>query len=144
MEVDETENTEVKEVRHPRECIKDFCLYHCQKKDARHSKRAVSECRTFSCPLYPYRLGKLRLEKPNQAKRIQILRTARRKVENAENALKRAQKDAETKEQIYKRYLANVEAQRERLHEAKMHVSELENAFYSKEDSDGIWSNKNN
>lgn len=137
---------EQKEVRHPRECIKDFCLYHCEKKEARNSKRSVAECRTFSCPLYPYRLGKLRWEKPDrdlskakQAKRIQKLRTARRKVENAEMALKRAQKDAEAKEQVYKKFLADVEEQKKRLYEAKTYVSELENAFYNKEDPDGLW-----
>jgi hypothetical protein len=60
-----------------------------------------------SCPLWYYRLGKLKWEKPDrdlskakQAKRIQKLRTARRKVENAEMSLKRAQKDAEAKEQL--------------------------------------------
>ena len=130
---------EQKEVRHPRECIKDFCLYHCQKKESKNSKRSVAECRTFSCPLYPYRLGKLRWERPdrdlsktNQAKRIQKLRMARRKVENAEMALKRAQKDAEAKEQVCRE-------RRERFNEAKQYVLELENAFYNKEDPDGIW-----
>lgn len=128
----ETENTEIKEVRHPRECIKDFCLYHCEKKEARNSKRSVAECRTFSCPLYPYRLGKLRWEKPDrdlskakQAKRIQKLRTARRKVENAETALRSAQE--------------NLKEKRERFDEAKAYVKQLEVAFYNKEDPDGLW-----
>lgn len=128
----ETENTEIKEVRHPRECIKDFCLYHCEKKEARNSKRSVAECRTFSCPLYPYRLGKLRWEKPDrdlskakQAKRIQKLRTARRKVENAETALRSAQE--------------NLKEKRERFDEAKSYVKQLEVAFYNKEDPDGLW-----
>ena len=132
MEVDKTENTEVKEVRHPRECIKDYCLYHCEKKEARNSKRSVAECRTFSCPLYPYRLGKLKWEKPDrdlsktkQAKRIQKLRTARRKVENAETALRSAQK--------------NLKEKRERFDEAKAYVKQLEAAFYVTEDPDGIW-----
>ena len=132
MEVYETENTEVKEVRHPRECIKDFCLYHCEKKEARNSKRSVAECRTFSCPLYPYRLGKLKWEKPDrdlsktkQAKRIQKLRTARRKVENAETALRSAQE--------------NLKEKRERFDEAKAYVKQLETAFYVTEDPDGIW-----
>ena len=132
MEVDKTENTEVKEVRHPRECIKDYCLYHCEKKEARNSKRSVAECRTFSCPLYPYRLGKLRWEKPDrdlskakQAKRIQKLRTARRKVENAETALRSAQE--------------NLKEKRERFDEAKAYVKQLETAFYVTEDPDGIW-----
>jgi hypothetical protein len=99
-----------------------------------------------SCPLWYYRLGKLKWERPDrdlsktkQAKRIQMLRTARRKVENAETAMKRAQKDAEAKEQVYRKYLADVEAQKKRLYEARMYVSELENAFYNKEDPDGIW-----
>lgn len=137
---------EHKEVRHPRECIKDYCLLHCEKKEMRNSRRSVSECTMKSCPLWYYRLGKLKWEKPDrdlskvkQEKRIQKLRTARRKVENAEMALKRAQKDAEAKEQVYKKYLADVEAQKERLYEAKTFVSELENAFYNKEDPDGIW-----
>lgn len=132
MEVDKTENTEVKEVRHPRECIKDYCLYHCEKKEARNSKRSVAECRTFSCPLYPYRLGKLRWEKPDrdlsktkQAKRIQKLRTARRKVENAETALRSAQE--------------NLKEKRERFDDAKAYVKQLEAAFYVTEDPDGIW-----
>ena len=132
MEVDETENTEVKEVRHPRECIKDYCLLHCEKKEARNSKRSVAECRTFSCPLYPYRLGKLRWEKPDrdlskakQTKRIQKLRTARRKVENAETALRSAQE--------------NLKKKRERFDEAKAYVKQLEAAFYVTEDPDGIW-----
>lgn len=132
MEVYETENTEVKEVRHPRECIKDFCLYHCEKKEARNSKRSVAECRTFSCPLYPYRLGKLKWEKPDrdlsktkQEKRIQKLRTARRKVENAETALRSAQE--------------NLKEKRERFDEAKAYVKQLETAFYVTEDPDGIW-----
>ena len=132
MEVYETENTEVKEVRHPRECIKDFCLYHCEKKEARNSKRSVAECRTFSCPLYPYRLGKLKWEKPDrdlskakQAKRIQKLKTARRKVENAETALRSAQE--------------NLKEKRERFDEAKAYVKQLETAFYVTEDPDGIW-----
>ena len=123
---------EQKEVRHPRECIKDFCLYHCEKKEARNSKRSVAECRTFSCPLYPYRLGKLRWEKPDrdlskakQAKRIQKLRTARRKVENAETALRSAQE--------------NLKEKRERFDEAKAYVKQLETAFYVTEDPDGIW-----
>ena len=132
MEVDKTENTEIKEVRHPRECIKDYCLYHCEKKEARNSKRSVAECRTFSCPLYPYRLGKLRWEKPDrdlskakQAKRIQKLRTARRKVENAETALRSAQE--------------NLKEKRERFDDAKAYVKQLETAFYVTEDPDGIW-----
>ena len=123
---------EQKEVRHPRECIKDFCLYHCEKKEARNSKRSVAECRTFSCPLYPYRLGKLRWEKPDrdlskakQAKRIQKLRTARRKVENAETALRSAQE--------------NLKEKRERFDDAKAYVKQLETAFYVTEDPDGIW-----
>ena len=123
---------EQKEVRHPRECIKDFCLYHCEKKEARNSKRSVAECRTFSCPLYPYRLGKLRWEKPDrdlskakQTKRIQKLRTARRKVENAEAALRSAQE--------------NLKEKRERFDEAKAYVKQLEAAFYVTEDPDGIW-----
>ena len=123
---------EQKEVRHPRECIKDFCLYHCEKKEARNSKRSVAECRTFSCPLYPYRLGKLRWEKPDrdlskakQAKRIQKLRAARRKVENAETALRSAQE--------------NLKEKRERFDDAKAYVKQLEAAFYNKEDPDGIW-----
>ena len=123
---------EQKEVRHPRECIKDYCLYHCEKKEARNSKRSVAECRTFSCPLYPYRLGKLRWEKPDrdlskakQAKRIQKLRTARRKVENAETALRSAQE--------------NLKEKRERFDEAKAYVKQLETAFYVTEDPDGIW-----
>lgn len=123
---------EQKEVRHPRECIKDFCLYHCEKKEARNSKRSVAECRTFSCPLYPYRLGKLRWEKPDrdlskakQAKRIQKLKTARRKVENAETALRSAQE--------------NLKEKRERFDDAKAYVKQLEAAFYNKEDPDGIW-----
>ena len=123
---------EQKEVRHPRECIKDFCLYHCEKKEARNSKRSVAECRTFSCPLYPYRLGKLKWEKPDrdlskakQAKRIQKLRTARRKVENAETALRSAQE--------------NLKEKRERFDDAKAYVKQLETAFYVTEDPDGIW-----
>ena len=123
---------EQKEVRHPRECIKDFCLYHCEKKEARNSKRSVAECRTFSCPLYPYRLGKLRWEKPDrdlskakQAKRIQKLKTARRKVENAETALRSAQE--------------NLKEKRERFDDAKAYVKQLETAFYVTEDPDGIW-----
>ena len=123
---------EQKEVRHPRECIKDFCLYHCEKKEARNSKRSVAECRTFSCPLYPYRLGKLRWEKPDrdlskakQAKRIQKLRTARSKVENAETALRSAQE--------------NLKEKRERFDDAKAYVKQLETAFYVTEDPDGIW-----
>lgn len=132
MEVYETENTEVKEVRHPRECIKDYCLLHCEKKEARNSKRSVAECRTFSCPLYPYRLGKLKWEKPDrdlsktkQEKRIQKLRTARRKVENAETALRSAQE--------------NLKEKRDRFDEAKAYVKQLEAAFYVTEDPDGIW-----
>lgn len=123
---------EQKEVRHPRECIKDFCLYHCEKKEARNSKRSVAECRTFSCPLYPYRLGKLRWEKPDrdlskakQAKRIQKLMAARRKVENAETALRSAQE--------------NLKEKRERFDDAKAYVKQLETAFYVTEDPDGIW-----
>ena len=123
---------EQKEVRHPRECIKDFCLYHCEKKEAKNSKRSVAECRTFSCPLYPYRLGKLRWEKPDrdlskakQAKRIQKLMAARRKVENAETALRSAQE--------------NLKEKRERFDDAKAYVKQLETAFYVTEDPDGIW-----
>lgn len=107
-------------------------MYHCEKKEARNSKRSVAECRTFSCPLYPYRLGKLRWEKPDrdlskakQAKRIQKLRTARRKVENAETALRSAQE--------------NLKEKRERFDEAKAYVKQLETAFYVTEDPDGIW-----
>ena len=132
MEVDETENTEVKEVRHPRECIKDYCLYHCEKKEMRNSRRSVSECTMKSCPLWYYRLGKLKWEKPDrdlstakQAKRIQKLRTARRKVENAETALRSAQE--------------NLKEKRERFDEAKAYVKQLETAFYVTEDPDGIW-----
>lgn len=132
MEVYETENTEVKEVRHPRECIKDFCLYHCEKKEMRNSRRSVSECTMKSCPLWYYRLGKLKWEKPDrdlsktkQAKRIQKLRTARRKVENAETALRSAQE--------------NLKEKRERFDEAKAYVKQLETAFYVTEDPDGIW-----
>lgn len=112
----------------------------------RNSRRSVSECTMKSCPLWYYRLGKLKWEKPDrdlskakQAKRIQKLRTARRKVEKAEMSLERAQKDADAKEQVFKKYLADVEAQKKRLYEAKMYMSELENAFYNKEDPDGIW-----
>ena len=132
MEVDKTENTEVKEVRHPRECIKDYCLYHCEKKEMRNSRRSVSECTMKCCPLWYYRLGKLKWEKPDrdlskakQAKRIQKLRTARRKVENAETALRSAQE--------------NLKEKRERFDDAKAYVKQLETAFYVTEDPDGIW-----
>ena len=132
MEVDVTENTEVKEVRHPRECIKDYCLLHCEKKEMRNSRRSVSECTMKSCPLWYYRLGKLKWEKQDrdlsktkQEKRIQKLRTARRKVENAETALRSAQE--------------NLKEKRERFDEAKAYVKKLEVAFYNKEDPDGIW-----
>lgn len=132
MEVDETENTEVKEVRHPRECIKDYCLLHCEKKEMRNSRRSVSECTMKSCPLWYYRLGKLKWEKPDrdlsktkQEKRIQKLRTARRKVENAETALRSAQE--------------NLKEKREQFDEAKAYVKQLEAAFYVTEDPDGIW-----
>lgn len=123
---------EQKEVRHPRECIKDYCLLHCEKKEMRNSRRSVSECTMKSCPLWYYRLGKLKWEKPDrdlsktkQEKRIQKLRTARRKVENAETALRSAQE--------------NLKEKRERFDEAKAYVKQLEAAFYVTEDPDGIW-----
>lgn len=130
---------EQKGIKHPRECIADYCLLKCEKKERRNSRRSVSECLTRTCPLWPYRTGKLKWEKPEkdlseakQKKRIQKLRLARRKAENAEIALKRAQEEAEAKEQVCRE-------RRERFNEAKQYVLELENAFYNKEDPDGIW-----
>ena len=130
--MDEIEEQKSKEVKHPRQCIADFCLYHCEKKEMRNSRRSVSECTMKSCPLWYYRLGKLKWEKPDrelsktkQEKRIQKLRTARRKVENAETALRSAQE--------------NLKEKRERFDEAKAYVKQLEAAFYVTEDPDGIW-----
>ena len=123
---------EHKEVRHPRECIKDFCLYHCEKKEMRNSRRSVSECTMKSCPLWPYRTGKLKWEKDEKdlsnakrERRINKLRVARRKAENAETALRSAQE--------------NLKEKRERFDEAKAYVKQLETAFYVTEDPDGIW-----
>lgn len=130
--MDEIEEQKSKEVKHPRQCIADFCLYHCEKKEMRNSRRSVSECLLASCPLWPYRTGKLKwekdekdLSKAKRERRINKLRIARRKAENAETALRSAQE--------------NLKEKRERFDEAKAYVKQLESAFYVTEDPDGIW-----
>jgi hypothetical protein len=130
--VDEIEDKKPKEVKHPRQCIADFCLYHCEKKEMRNSRRSVSECLLASCPLWPYRTGKLKwekdekdLSKTKRERRIDKLRKARRKAENAETVLRSAQD--------------NLKEKQERFDEAKAYVKQLETAFYVTEDPDGIW-----
>lgn len=151
---------EQKEVRHPRECIRDFCLYHCEKKETRNSKRSVSECLLRSCPLWFYRTGKLKWEKPEkdllkseQNRRIRILRAARREVAVQEKALRqaeeasrreeetvrRAQAIAREKDRVLQDSITAVRNQRNKVDEAKMEVMKLEEAFYKKDDPDGIW-----
>lgn len=122
----------MEDVKHPRECIADYCLLHCEKKEARNSRRSVAECCLKSCPLWYYRTGKLKWEKPEKdmsktqrERRIRKLQTARRKAESAENAYKLAETNAKARKRL--------------ADEAKMKVMQLENAFYNKEDPDGIW-----
>lgn len=107
-------------------------MYHCEKKEMRNSRRSVSECLLASCPLWPYRTGKLKwekdekdLSKAKRERRINKLRIARRKAENAETALRSAQE--------------NLKEKRERFDEAKAYVKQLEVAFYVTEDPNGIW-----
>lgn len=139
MEVDETESAEVKEVRHPRECIKDFCLYHCEKKEMRNSRRSVSECTMKSCPLWYYRLGKLKWEKPEKdmrkgerMRRVNRLESARKRAEFAEDHLRRAERELKKCEEIVKN-------KKQTADEARAYVKQLETAFYVTEDPDGIW-----
>lgn len=130
---------EQKEVRHPRQCIADYCLYHCEKKEMRNSRRSVSECLLVSCPLWPYRTGKLKWEKPEKdmsktkrERRVKRLESARRKVEQAEKWLKYSESD-------FERVSQRVESDRKKVDEAKAYVKQLEAAFYVTEDPDGIW-----
>lgn len=133
------EKKQPREVKHPRECIADYCLLKCEKKEMRNSRRSVSECLLVSCPLWPYRTGKLKWENPEKdmsktkrERRVKRLESARRKVDQAEKWLKYSESD-------FKRVSQRVESYRKKVDEAKAYVKQLEAAFYVTEDPDGIW-----
>lgn len=84
--------------------------------------------------------------KGEQNRRIRILRAARREVAAQEKALRqaeessrRAQAIAREKDRVLQDSIALVRNQRNKLDEAKAEVMKLEEAFYKKDDPDGIW-----
>ena len=73
----------------PKKSIKNYCLYECEKKGRRYSKRDVAMCTHYRCPLYPYRSGVLRKKvqvygKTLKNQRLQYLQSARDAVKRAE------------------------------------------------------------
>lgn len=84
--------------------------------------------------------------KGEQNRRIRILRAARREVAAQEKALRqaeessrRAQAIAREKDRVLQDSIALVRNQRNKLDEAKAEVMKLEEAFYKKDDPNGIW-----
>lgn len=123
---------EKREIRHPRQCIQDYCLYHCEKKERRNSRRSVSECLSASCPLWHYRTGKLKWEKSSddmkkadRERRVKKLDSARKKAERAETNVMRAE--------------YALKEQKQKAEEARAYVKQLESAFYVRRDPDDLW-----
>lgn len=136
-----------KPVRTPRQCIHDFCMRNCKEMERANSKRCVAECIKRSCPLHPYRTGKLRwkssgLSNFEKERRATRLRTARRSVEKYRNQLDTIQKKTDEIRERAEKRIEEAKKQRQNAQEeyekALKKVEDLEKAF-DHELEEGLW-----
>ena len=131
----------------PRKCIRKYCLFICETKGRKGSKRDMVNCPEIKCPLFPYRTGQLKarsgpINPGAKRARIARLEQARRWVTYAEANLEKKKKMLEERknknEEILKQYVDGVQAAEEKLEKCRKRVRGIEIVF-NDELERGLW-----
>lgn len=132
-----------KRIKAPRQCIRDYCLMHCERDKRKNSKRDVVECIIRECPLHPYRTGVMKGRSGpinNEAKRNRIAR-----LERARYLVECAERKIEQEKERLKNGEDKVEEYKKRIHKAESELKKRKNAVrkieiaYNDELEAGIW-----
>lgn len=125
-----------------KQCINRYCLRHCDKMEVTNSKRAVAECVNRSCPLHPYRTGRLRkkglISNSEKKRRATRLKAARRRVEQASKIIENVDHKIKMVEDQKERHIERRKEYERQLQEARQRLEELEKAFDDELEA-GLW-----
>ena len=131
----------------PKKCIRKYCLFICEKKGRKGSKRDMVNCLEIKCPLHPYRTGQLKARRGPigpSVKRYKIaqLEQARKWVVYAEAHLEKRKKMLEDRkaknEEILKPYYDGIKEAEEKLEARRKRVRDME-IMFNDELERGLW-----